>query len=253
MTVGRRGLDEWDLPWPRPLVPAYRETAVGGWRLERLPLVPQLGYFQEVGGSAEQWLLHTGDQCWMTLSQLEVESHAPHLAAAHGQVVLMGAGIGLALYNVLRSPAVEAVTLVEIDAAVLELLEAAAGFSRWSGAEKLTTVIGDAFEFRPRGAVDYLFVDIWPMTGDRRAPADVQRLQRQVRAAALSWWSQEIHFLRWLAPRDPGLRPTPERFAAWADELELPLVPSSEQYLEGIAALARGTFFDRYRRHPEHW
>jgi hypothetical protein len=248
------GLAQWRLPWPRPAVPRYRVAEVGTWRLDRLERVPQTGYFQDVLGDGEHWLLCSADEAWMSVSQVEVESHAPHLALAHGHVVLMGAGLGLALWNVLQSPAVTSVTMVEREPDVIELLRRAADLDAWPGRDRLEVVLTDAMTYRPAAGADYLYVDIWPMTGDRRAPGDVRRIQANVGAKLVSWWSQEIDLLRWLAARGRPLVVALEDVAEWAAARDLPLGPArSVDYVAWVNALARGRFFERYCRHREHW
>jgi predicted membrane-bound spermidine synthase len=63
----------------------------------------------------------------MSLSPVEVESLAPHVPHMRGHVVIAGLGMGLALYNALRRPAVWRVTVVERDPEVIALFDAIRG------------------------------------------------------------------------------------------------------------------------------
>lgn len=237
-------LAHWNLPWSQPVVPPYREVSLGPWTIKKNALIPQMSYFQDSRVLSNQYVLYTAEQTWMSTAPLEIESNAPHIAAARGHTVVMGAGLGLALYNILLKPNVSRVTLVERDPAVIALLHAAADLSTWPGFEKLTVKLMDAFDYTPDAGVDHLYVDIWTKTGDPQALPDIQRLYRQVQAETVSWWSQEIHFLRWLEERGYRLSPTPAHYAAWAAEIKLPLIESdSSAYLTAITQMARSVFY----------
>jgi spermidine synthase len=60
----------------------------------------------------------------MSLSPVEIESLAPHVAHMRGHVVIAGLGIGLALYNALLRTAVRRITVVERDPEVIALFDA---------------------------------------------------------------------------------------------------------------------------------
>ena len=82
------------------------------------------GYFRGQQTAAENYVLTRSDWVWMSLSPVEIESLAPHVAHIRGHVVIAGLGMGLALYNALLRPAVRRVTVVERDADVITLFEA---------------------------------------------------------------------------------------------------------------------------------
>jgi hypothetical protein len=242
-TISPLGAEDsvWDLPWPRLRIPAYQEIALGSWSLKKFEMMPQASYFQERVSLGVQYVLLASEQTWMTTSALEVESQAPHVAAAQGHVVVMGAGLGLALFNILFNPRVVSVTLVEHDPLVLDLLRQAAQLDKWPGVEKLEINLVDAFTYPPAQPVDYLYIDIWAKTGDPRALPDTQQIQRRVKAKRVSWWSQEIHFLCWLAQKGYGDIPTLDRYREWAQEIDLPLIEQHHPaYMTCIAQMARG-------------
>jgi len=232
--------DVWELPWPKPFVPDYRETTMGEWTLKKIDLVPQRGYFQDWSGISPQYILLASGQTWMATAVLEVESQAPHIAAARGHVVVMGSGLGLALYNILPQPQVTRVTLVERDPLVLDLLRQAVNLDEWPGVEKLEIEIIDAFDYRPSRPVNYLYVDIWAKTGDPQALPDTQQIQQHVNADLVGWWSQEIHFLRWLKHKGYGYSPSIEQYREWAREISLPLIEQDNlAYVACIPQVAR--------------
>ena len=170
----------WDLPWPRLRIPTYREMALGAWSIRRMAPVSQWRYFHTELMIASQYTLLSGDESWMSTAPIEIEGQVQHVAAAHGHVVVMGAGLGVVLYNLLRKRQVKHVTLVEYDPDVIYLLRQAAGLDHWNGIQKLSCEIGDAFEYHSPIPVDTLYVDIWAKPADPQALADTQRIQRNV-------------------------------------------------------------------------
>jgi hypothetical protein len=239
----------WNLPWPELLIPPYNEVTLGSWRLAKFLTVPQAGYFDTAPVVGEpvmndQYVLLTPDDTWMSTARNEIESQAPHVAAAYGHVVVMGAGMGVALYNILGKPEVTRVTQIERDPRVIDLLHQAASFEEWPGSDKLEIQIVDAFDYRPNCQVDLLYVDIWARTGDPQALPDTQRIQAHVGAGLVGWWTQEIHFLRWLNQKGFVEPPTLDQYRAWTEEIDLPLVGRDEPaYVSLVPQVARSPQF----------
>ncbi len=180
---------------------------------------------------------------------IEIEGQVQHVAAAYGHVVVMGAGLGVVLYNLLRKPQVTQVTLVERDPNVITLLRQAADLEHWDGIGKLSIEMNDALDYRPSTHVDCLYVDIWAKPADPQALADTQRIQRNVRADAVGWWTQEVPFLRWLEQNGDGQTPTLARYRAWAREIELPLIEQDHpDYMRRIGELATTGWYHELRR-----
>ena len=239
----------WNLPWPVLQIPEYRELTLGRWRLKRFELIPQRGYFQDWAGEGEMFALLEGEKTWMSTAWYEVDSQAPHVAAGRGHVVLMGAGMGVALFNLLARPEVRRVTLVEREPLVLEILEQGAGMSAWPGYEKLHTALADALVFSPDQAVDHLYVDIWPTIGEKRNVEEMQTIQARVRAASVGWWGQEIHFLEWLKQR--GETPSLTSYRAWAAELGLPLIErENPAYIDAVSQVAKSYCYQSFLADP---
>ncbi len=237
----------WDLPWPELKIPAYREIMLGSWSLKKFEMVPQTGYFRKWVRPDDQYVLLATEQTWMTTSALEIESQAPHVVAAYGHTVVMGAGLGMALYNILLNPRVERVTLVEHDPVVIDLLRQAANLDKWPGIEKLEINLVDAFAYRPAHLVDYAYIDIWAKTGDPQALPDTQHIQRHIKAQQVSWWSQEIHFLCWLAQNGYRDVPTLDRYQAWAREINLPLIEQHHPaYMACVAQVAHSYCYQAF-------
>jgi hypothetical protein len=234
---------DWSLPWPVLRLPEYRPVRLGHWALNKIPQIMQFGYFQEWQGLEEMEALFYDEVTWMSTARDEIDSQAPHVATAFGQVVVMGAGMGVVLYNLLTMPQVKRVTLVERDPEVIELLRQSTGFEQWPGAEKLQIEIADALEYYPRQPVDHLYVDIWATAGEAQVLTEMQRIQSQVQAQQLGWWGQELHFLDQLNGSEPSLG----AYQFWAAEIGLPLIEQhNPAYLEAVKRVTQSYF---YRSH----
>jgi len=241
--------DAWNLPWPVLRIPEYRELTLGNWRLKKFSLIPQRGYFQDWAGEGEMWVLLEGEKSWMSTAWYEVDSQAPHVAAAGGHVVVMGAGMGIAVYNLLAMPQVRRVTLVEREQLVLDLLEQAAGMRAWPGHGKLHVVLGDALAYTPDEPVDLLYVDIWPTIGEPQNIEEMQAIQGRLGAARLGWWGQEIHFLEWLKARGETL--SPASYRAWAAGLGLPLIEQENPaYVAAVAQVEKSQVYQNFLADP---
>lgn len=228
------------LPWPELKIPSYRPVTLDRWSLRKCEHLPQMGYFQDRQGAGDVYALLQNGESWMSTAWDEIESQAPHVAAARGHVVVMGAGMGVVLYNILLKTEVERVTLIERDPLVIDLLRQVTDLDKWVGIEKLRIEVIDAFDYQPCQLVDHLYVDIWAKPGDPQALSHTQQIQKQVHAETVGWWTQEIEFLYWLERNGYGSSPTLEQYREWAEDIGLPLIEQdSPAYLACILQVAR--------------
>jgi hypothetical protein len=231
---------QWKLPWPELKVPTYRPTTLETWSLQKCERLPQMGYFQDWQGQGDVYALLQNGESWMSTASDELESQAPHVSAARGHVVIMGAGMGVALYNILAKSEATRVTVVEHDPLVINLLRQATDIDSWAGIEKLGVEIVDAFDYHPSHSVDHLYVDIWARPGDPQALAHTRQIQKQLNAETVGWWTQEIEFLYWLERKGCGVAPTSDQYREWAREVGLPLIEQNNPaYLACIPQVAR--------------
>lgn len=236
-----------NFPWPGLCVPNYRPAALGNWSLKKVKQVSQFGYFQDWQGQGDIDALYYEEQTWMSNARDEVDSQAPHVAAALGHTVLMGAGMGIALFNLLSKPEVTRVTLIERDPLVIELLRQSADFETWPGIRKLRIEITNALTYLPNLPVDHLYADIWATPGEPRSISDMQTIQANARARRVGWWGQELLFLDWLA----GETPTLQNYAVWADELGLPLIEQHNPvYPLAVEQVSRSYSYRMFQNDP---
>lgn len=249
-------------------IPAYRAGASGRWRIHPggalvhdhgyhsgpclLTMLPSLSRKSASAGDADDGPWET----WMSITPLEVESQELGYRHAFGHTVVMGLGMGWIAANCALNPRVTRVTVVERDAEVIRLVEASGALdSLPDGARrKLAFVAGDAMEWRPDpgDAVDFLYADIWLQLAERRALADVRRMQDHVRARQVYYWGQEIALhaaMVRLAGGAEGLAPVAADIQRAIDEvIGLPLlVPPDGDYAGLIQAVIRHR---RQRRLP---
>lgn len=182
----------------RLFLPRYRPARSGAWEM-RIggPLLAQ-GYWSPAKLVMEVPALFRGEELWMSLSPLEIESAEIGIRLARGHVAVFGLGMGWAAAATAMNPAVDRVTVVERDSDVLALHDALDLFSQLPGLAraKLTLVEGDAYEWRPDAPVDLLMPDIWlPLVNDGRLD-EVQEMQANVAAASVYFWGQELEIAR---------------------------------------------------------
>jgi len=166
-------IDSWTLPWPEIRVPPYRTGHVGEWELKRQRQSVLRGYFRGLQTCTENYLLMRDNRVWMSLSPVEIESLAPHVAQMRGHVVIAGLGIGLALSNALLRPPVRRVTVLECDNEVIALFASISDCS-WSRSDRFTIEQVDAREWRSAAPVDFLYADIWDKVGASQAAEEVR-------------------------------------------------------------------------------
>ncbi|MEQ8604824.1 MAG: hypothetical protein RIB45_16035 [Marivibrio sp.] len=211
---------EIDPPYPAFPMPAYRPLAAEGWRCHLFgDHIGGPGYFTRRRDHAALCfgLMRTDGEAWMTTAPMEIESQAPHLAAAEGHVLVGGLGLALMAYALTEKPAVPRVTVVERDSALIRLAPRFAEIDLWPQRAKLRIVEADLLAWRPDPAdppVDFLYVDIW--RGYRAEPKieNVQAVQAEARAPKVGYWGQEVDAVDWAAGR--GI--APESFDAAAFE-----------------------------------
>lgn len=226
------------LPWPEPRLPKYHRGSFGPWSLEPTPvLYNTAGYFLPALRQPSGWVIkHEGKNVWMSLARMEVESHMPHLAAARGRVVVMGLGMGFALYNVMQKHDVTSVVVVEQNPDIVELLNNTTCWRQWPGHEKVSLVMDDALRYKPAGEVDFLYADIWPRVGNDDALRHTQIMQDNVQAELVGFWGQEFDYVDWLCQTSaPHNQASYRRFAR---EARLPLIEQNHPRYTQLALAA---------------
>lgn len=186
-----------DLPYPSMPGPAYQPMHGPNWQLHQAMIIAAPGYFS--GPRPLTWanyLLVRDGETWMSLVPGEVESQMPHLAAAHGTVVVCGLGMGLMAYAVSARQAVDRLIVVERDAEVIEMFQHFAAFASWPQRHKIELIQSDALDFRQDG-VDFLYADIWPYYRMDCMLEHMKRMHANIPAPLCGYWGQELDMVDW--------------------------------------------------------
>ncbi len=153
--------------------------------------IPKIGYFAERFPFPA--ILENGVE-WMTVTPNEIETMRAPIAAAHGNVLTLGLGLGYFAFRAAEKGNVSRVTVVERDADVIDLFSKFI-LPQFPHGEKIIIVKADAFDYLetlPSDAFDYLFADLWHDQSDG-LPLYL-RLRRMERAKG---WKQTDY---WIEP-----------------------------------------------------
>lgn len=117
-------------------------------------------------------------KCWMTDAEFECRTSLPFERAAHGDVLVIGLGLGLGIRTILTKRSVRSVLALEINEDVIALIVPTIPHP------KLRIVKGDAYSWRPpRRAFDLVYFDIWSDVPNEDNQKDLARLRRHYRAS----------------------------------------------------------------------
>jgi hypothetical protein len=242
--LSRLGVIEgWTLPWPEIHIPPYRPGRVGAWELKRQVQPVLRGYFRGLQVCADNYLLLREHRVWMSLSPIETESLAPHVARMRGHVGIAGLGMGLALYNALLRPAVRRVTVLEGDPDVIALFAAVTASDR-PRSDRFSIEEVDAREWHSPDPVDFLYADIWAKIGAPEAVADTRVMCRNLRPKSAGYWGMEANFVSFLACHRCKPPVTQAQFKAWSRDFGLPIAAyNNRAWLSRIPDVATQLIF----------
>lgn len=107
------------------------------------------------------------DEVWMSVMPHEINTMKQPIKNAHGNVLVLGLGLGYYVFNILSKNNVNKVTVIENDQRIISLFKEQL-LPKFPNKEKLEIIYGDAIDFiknSPR-KFDYCFADIWHNVGD---------------------------------------------------------------------------------------
>ncbi len=234
-------------------IPRYRVGEVGSWRINPGgQLVNDWGYFTgpcllEMLPSLSRRVIsdnaREGDrfEVWMSLTPHEIESQELGFRHAHGNMVIMGLGMGWIAANAALNPDVSTVTVVERDPEVINLIYESGAFESLPEniQPKISIVNADALEWRPAPGqtIDFLYADIWLHLAEPGTLGQVKRMQDNVQADEIYFWGQKIaiHSATKHISADQGTISAELIQRAVADVIALPLlIPDDRDYAKII-------------------
>lgn len=151
--------------------------------------IPRIGYFDETFRFPS---VTEGGVEWMTVTPNEVETMREPIAAASGNVLTYGLGLGYFAFHAAEKDSVESVTVVERDADLIGLFREQI-LPQFPHKEKLRLIAADAFDFTEQqlaaGAYTFAFVDLWHDQSDG-LPLYLRMKQLELRfpETAFSYW-----------------------------------------------------------------
>lgn len=132
--------------------------------------------------------------CWMSAEPFEFYSFESLIKEAHGNVLLIGCGIGYAAYMLSRKDDVKSITIIDNSHDVLELFINHI-LPQFKNPEKIRVINDDGIKFLKENDVnkfDYINVDIWYDVCDMIYPyldcLEIERLNPNVH---FSYWLEE--------------------------------------------------------------
>lgn len=107
-------------------------------------------------------------RAWMTIEPLEINTFKEFIENAHGNVLLLGCGLGYVAYMLSLKPKVRSVTIVDMDEKILSIFSEAI-LPQFINSHKIKTVHADGIEYLKNSDLsqyDCVNVDIWRDVSD---------------------------------------------------------------------------------------
>lgn len=117
-----------------------------------------IGYFDK---PFSYLALTEGNNIWMSLSPNEIETMKPYIEKAHGDVLVLGLGLGYVPYMMSLKDHVKHITIVEKDQDIINLFNKMI-FPHFKYQNKITIIKDDAINYvKHNQRYDYIFADLW--------------------------------------------------------------------------------------------
>ena len=123
-------------------------------------VVPKIGFFT---GKVSFPTFYEGVVPWMSVCPSEINSMRSQMDADHGDVLVLGLGLGYYQFAVSAKENVKSVTVVEISPEIIEMFENNI-LPHFPHRDKIKIINADAVEYMSSvkpGDYDFIFADIW--------------------------------------------------------------------------------------------
>ena len=154
-------------------------------------VVPKLGFFSR---PVRFPALYEGSIPWVSVCPSEIHSMEKHIRAAHGNVLVLGLGLGYYVYRILGAEAVRSVTVVELSEDVTKLF-CEHLMPQFPHTERLRVVCADALAYLPtvkEGQFDFCFADIWEGVTDGAPLYEKIRVhEHRLPGTRFAYWIEE--------------------------------------------------------------
>ena len=101
-------------------------------------------------------------ETWMCITPNEINTMAPYIKEAKGNVLVLGLGLGYYPFMISLKDEVKNITIIEIDKTIIKLFKEHI-FPFFKNKEKITIIEGDAINYlmKTHNNYDTVFVDLW--------------------------------------------------------------------------------------------
>ncbi len=154
-------------------------------------VLPKIAFFT---GKVSFPTLYEGNMPWMSVCPSEINSMKEQMERAHGNVLVLGMGLGYYQYVISGKDDVSSVTVVEISPEIADIFnENILPF--FEKAEKIEIVVADAIEYLKTvndGQYDFVFADIWEGIIDG-APLyeKIRKEEKRLKSTEFTYWIGE--------------------------------------------------------------
>lgn len=122
-----------------------------------------IGYFDQ---KFSYLALCEGNNIWMSLNPNEIETMAPFINKAKGNVLVLGLGMGYVSFMMALKQEVKSVTIIEKDSEIIDLFNSLI-WPNFKNKDKIKIVKDDAVNYvRNNKHFDYIFADLWHSSED---------------------------------------------------------------------------------------
>ena len=135
----------------------------------------------------------------MSNTPMEVRTNQEFIQEAKGDVFIAGLGIGMVIYEILKKPEVNSITVVEVKKTVIDVVMPY--LSQIKGIEKVKIIHGDVFNIELTEKFDTIYFDIWNTVSGNNYPEmklltkKYQKNKRQRSQKILHWRKKDCRYL----------------------------------------------------------
>ena len=133
--------------------------------------------------------LSKNEETWMSVIPHEINTMKKSVEEAHGNVLVLGLGLGYYPYSILLKKNVSEVTIIEYDKDIISLFQKEL-LPFFPNQEKIRIVKDDAFHYLSKEHdFDYCFADLWHMPQDGLPMyLQLRKLEQAQKKTVFSYW-----------------------------------------------------------------
>ena len=154
--------------------------------LERSPL----SYFS----TDESYLaLSYKGEVWMSITPNEINTMAPYINQANGEILVLGLGLGYYPFMVSQKDNVKKITIIEFDQNIIDIFNKYL-LPLFPHKEKIHIIKGEALSYlrNNKHHFDYVFADLWHNPEDGLPPyLKIKEIEKQYKGTKFQYWLEK--------------------------------------------------------------